>query len=167
MLAQAGVGDHGSDSSGLDEADIAPFVQLVHGDLGTMERVISAMERRAIDMTPEDRLQFVVFVFGLFHFKMAAADAIWRLLVTPKDARKDPTSFMAFVERLRPKSSNKLINNAKFREHQEKRQSLLTDPGAQENWESGRQTPKMERPGAPSICSGARRSSVLMPRSIK
>ncbi|KAI0703413.1 hypothetical protein BC835DRAFT_1410692 [Cytidiella melzeri] len=100
MLGQAAVGKHGAEISGLEEINIAQFVQLVHGDLGTMER-------------------FVVFVFGLFHFKMAAADAIWRILVTPMDARKDPTGFMAFVSCLRPKSANKLINNAGFREQHE------------------------------------------------
>ncbi|KAI0683212.1 hypothetical protein BC835DRAFT_1423521 [Cytidiella melzeri] len=119
MLGQAAVGKHGAEISGLEEINIAQFVQLVHGDLETMERVISAMDRRAIEMAPEDQLQFVVFVFGLFHFKMAAADAIWRILVTPMDARKDPTGFMAFVSCLRPKSANKLINNAGFREQHE------------------------------------------------
>ncbi|KAI0683413.1 hypothetical protein BC835DRAFT_1295982, partial [Cytidiella melzeri] len=119
MLGQAAVGKHGAEISGLEEINIAQFVQLVHGDLGTMERVISAMDRRAIEMAPEDRLQFVVFVFGLFHFKMVAADAIWRILVTPMDARKDPTGFMAFVSCLRPKSANKLINNVGFCEQHE------------------------------------------------
>lgn len=116
MLGQAGVGSHGANVSGLEEVDISPYVQLVHGDLGTMERVLSAMERRAIDMTPEDRLQFIVFVFGLFHFKMAAADAIWRILVTPANARKDSASFWDIVRRLRPKMANHLVNNATFRE---------------------------------------------------
>ena len=63
MLGQTGVGSHGAEVSGLEEVDISPFVQLVHGDLSTMERVMSAMDRRAIDMTPEDRLQFIIFVF--------------------------------------------------------------------------------------------------------
>ncbi|KAI0682096.1 hypothetical protein BC835DRAFT_1409649 [Cytidiella melzeri] len=56
------------------------------------------MERRAIDLTPTSRLQFV----------MAAADAIWRILVSPDSARKDTSSFMAFVTKLRPASSGKL-----------------------------------------------------------
>lgn len=116
MLRQAGVGKSGADGFGSEEVDISPYVQLVHGDLGTMERILSAMRRRAIDVTPEDRLQFVIPVFGLFHFKMAAADAIWRIVVSPALARKDSTSFMAFTEQLRPKGANKLINNAGFRE---------------------------------------------------
>ncbi|KAI0685126.1 hypothetical protein BC835DRAFT_1290988, partial [Cytidiella melzeri] len=94
------------------EINIAQFVQLVHGDFGTMEQVITAMDQSAIEMAPEDRLQFVFFVFGLLHFKMAAADAIWWVLVTPMDARKDVRGFMAFVSCLCSKSANKLINNA-------------------------------------------------------
>ncbi|KAI0692170.1 hypothetical protein BC835DRAFT_1407126 [Cytidiella melzeri] len=120
MLAQAGVGE--ADAQGetsVDMTDLGDMVQLIHEDLGTMEWVISAMERRAIDLTPTSRLQFVVFVFSLFHFKMAAADAIWRILVSPDSARKDTTSFMAFVTKLRPASSGKLTNNVLFREQHE------------------------------------------------
>ncbi|KAI0685471.1 hypothetical protein BC835DRAFT_1290048, partial [Cytidiella melzeri] len=120
MLAQASVGDTDAISKAdEDMTDIEDVVQLIHGDLGTMERVLSAMDRRAIDLTPTAWLQFVVFVFGLFHFKMAAADAIWRLLVSPDTARKDPTSFMAFVGKLRPARTGKLTNNASFREQHE------------------------------------------------
>ncbi|KAI0681765.1 hypothetical protein BC835DRAFT_1311785 [Cytidiella melzeri] len=120
MLAQASV-DNADAISKVDEdmTDIEDVVQLIHGDLGTMERVLSAMDRRAIDLTPTARLQFVVFVFSLFHFKMAAADAIWRLLISPDTARKDPTSFMAFVGKLRPARTGKLTNNASFREQHE------------------------------------------------
>ncbi|KAI0761224.1 hypothetical protein BC629DRAFT_1294761, partial [Irpex lacteus] len=123
MLDQAGVGDsetHAADSdSDAEMTDIGNVVQLVHGDLGTMERVLSAMERRGIDLTPTQRLQFVVFVFGLFHLKMAAADAIWRLLVTPTAARNNSGSFWAIVEKLRPTRTGKLTNNASFREQHE------------------------------------------------
>ncbi|KAI0699966.1 hypothetical protein BC835DRAFT_1267159, partial [Cytidiella melzeri] len=120
MLTQAGVGDAETAAKAKTEmADIGDMVQLVHGDLGTMERVLSAMERRAIDVTSTARLQFVVFVFGLFHLKMAAADALWRLLVTPEQSRKDTTSFMSFVAKLRPTRTGKLTNNATFREQHE------------------------------------------------
>lgn len=120
MLEQAGVGDSEIIQSAEDEmTDIGNVVQLVHGDLGTMERVLTAMERRGIDLTPAQRLQFVVFVFGLFHLKMAAADAIWRLMVAPTAARKDPGSFWAIVEKLRPTRTGKLMNNATFREQHE------------------------------------------------
>ncbi|KAI0694530.1 hypothetical protein BC835DRAFT_1406425 [Cytidiella melzeri] len=120
MLAQAGVREADAEGeTSVDMTDLGDMVQLIHEDLGTMEWVISAMERRAIDLTPTSRLQFVVFVFSLFHFKMAAADAIWRILVSPDSARKDTTSFMAFVTKLRPASSGKLTNNVLFREQHE------------------------------------------------
>ncbi|KAI0705899.1 hypothetical protein BC835DRAFT_1403706 [Cytidiella melzeri] len=120
MLAQAGVGD--ADAVGETSAnmtDLGDIVQLIHSNLGTMEQVLSAMERRAINLTPTAQLQFVVFVFGLFHFKMVAADAIWHIPVSPDSARKDATSFMAFINKLRPASSGKLTNNASFRKQHE------------------------------------------------
>ncbi|KAI0083688.1 hypothetical protein BDY19DRAFT_899903 [Irpex rosettiformis] len=120
MLEQSAVGDaQTAQGADINMTDLGNVVQLVHGDLGTMERVLSAMERRAIDLTATSRLQFVVFVFGLFHLKMAAADAIWRLLVAPPTARKDPGSFWAIVEKLRPTRTGKLTNNASFREQHE------------------------------------------------
>lgn len=130
MFRQAGVGapsgGTGSERSAPDGlVDISDFVTLVHGDLGTYERVLSAVRRRSVEFTPYDRLQSVVFVIGLFHLKMAAADAIWRLLVAPQGARSDDTSFMRLVGKLRPRESSRLVANAKFRQQHE----LIGDVG--------------------------------------
>ncbi|KAI9066923.1 hypothetical protein FKP32DRAFT_1551960, partial [Trametes sanguinea] len=122
MLTQAGLGDPARPArarSGMPVEDISQHVVLVSGDLGTYERVLTAQRRRAQELTPFNRLQYVVFVPGLFHFKMAAADAIWRILVTPADARTDSTSFAKLFARLRPNESSRLINNAKFRQQHE------------------------------------------------
>lgn len=118
MLAQAGVGDPADPGRFApdDLTDISEFVQLVHGDLGTMDKVISAMERWAIELSPRDRLQFITFVLGLFHLKMAAADAIWRILVTPIAARADQTSFFSLVGKLRPRETARLSKTPKFRQ---------------------------------------------------
>ncbi|CDO76158.1 hypothetical protein BN946_scf184740.g1 [Trametes cinnabarina] len=121
MYKQTGLGD-GEDGS----VDISEFVTLVHGDLGTYERVLSAKRRRSIEDTPYERLQSVVFIIGLFHLKMAAADALWRLLVGPDKARVDETSFMRLVGRLRPKESSRLVANAKFRQQHELISHVLT-----------------------------------------
>ncbi|KAI1781686.1 hypothetical protein LXA43DRAFT_908048 [Ganoderma leucocontextum] len=118
IFDQAGLGnprDH-TDGSRVNPEE---FVVLVHGDLGTCERVTSGLHRRSQERTPYDRLQSVVFVPGLFHLKMAAADAIWRLLVSPDGARSDDTSFMKLAGELRPNESSKLVNNAKFRQQHE------------------------------------------------
>ncbi|KAI0641186.1 hypothetical protein C8Q79DRAFT_1032243 [Trametes meyenii] len=126
MFTQAGIGDPSYTGtqmrphSGAPVEDISQYVTLVHGDLGTYERVLTAQRRRRQELTPYTRLQHVVFVPGLFHFKMAAADAIWRTLVTAKpDARADETSFARIMGQLRPRESMRLVNNAKFRQQHE------------------------------------------------
>ncbi len=116
MYAQTGVGDSHEDPR---VKDIAEYVTLVHGDLGSYEHVRSAMRRRLQENTPFLRLQSVVFVPGLFHLKMAAADAIWRALVAPTGARQDATSFMRIAAKLRPAESSRLVSNASFRQQHE------------------------------------------------
>ncbi|KAI0635613.1 hypothetical protein C8Q77DRAFT_1169779 [Trametes polyzona] len=124
ILRQAGLGDPEtappvfSPSGNLPE-DISQLVILFGGNLGTYERVLSALRRRSVEHTPYERLQFMVFILGLFHLKMAAADTIWRLLVTPEGARKDETGFYKIAAKLRPNTSSHIIANAKFREQHE------------------------------------------------
>lgn len=121
IFKQAGLGNpfnSGSDSSSK-QVDPTEFAILVHGDLGTCERVLSGLWRCSQEQNPYDRLQSVVFIPRLFHLKMAAADAIWRALVSPKGAREDDTSFMKLAGELRPNESLRLVNNAKFRQQHE------------------------------------------------
>ena len=92
---------------------------LIFEDLGAYEHLLSAIRRRAQEMDPISHLQFIVFILGLFHLKIAAADATWRIFVAPSDARKDPTSFGKLLNLLRPHDSSKLIANAKFRQQHE------------------------------------------------
>ncbi|KAJ7939849.1 hypothetical protein B0H13DRAFT_2457922 [Mycena leptocephala] len=68
------------------------YVVLFFGDLGTAERVQGILLRHSIESTPWLRYQFVIFVMGFFHLKMACADAIWRIFIEPKDARVDPNT---------------------------------------------------------------------------
>ena len=109
----------GNSSALEDSVDAEEFVEIMHGDLGTYEQVLSAIRRRSVEDTEYDRLQGVVFAIGLFHFKMAAADAIWRIHVLPDGAWIDETSFFQLVCKLRPSESSRLIHNAKFRQQHE------------------------------------------------
>ncbi|KIJ91012.1 hypothetical protein K443DRAFT_14752 [Laccaria amethystina LaAM-08-1] len=77
-------------------------VVLFFGDLATFEHVMAILQRWSIEGTPWHRFQFVIFVMGVFHLKMAAADAIWRILIEPKTACEDATSLIAFVALHRP-----------------------------------------------------------------
>ncbi|KAJ7872617.1 hypothetical protein B0H14DRAFT_3083616 [Mycena olivaceomarginata] len=91
------------------------FVILFHGDLGTDERILSLLQRCSIEETPWHRYQGVIYVMGLFHLKMAAADAIWRIFLEPKTGSEDPTSLMHFVALLRPKETEKIGSDPGFR----------------------------------------------------
>ncbi|KAI0741659.1 hypothetical protein C8Q80DRAFT_1123500 [Daedaleopsis nitida] len=127
MFSQAGVGDPSRSAGGSDSVvDLTEFVTIIHGDLGTYERVLSALHRRSVERSEYERLQSVVFAMGLFHFKMAAANAIWRIHVTPEKARVDDTSFMKIVGKLRPRDSSRLITSAKFRQQHELIHQVLT-----------------------------------------
>lgn len=101
------------DDETLDE--LMEFVVLFHGDLGTGERLSGAQLQRSIETSPFRRLQFVIFVFGLFHLKMACADAIWRMFIRTPLARLDDTSVMAHVGILRTKETGKITSNPRFR----------------------------------------------------
>lgn len=100
LLQQGGVGHPTDDDDSEWESNlvnIAEYVVLFWGDLGTGERINSLLEQRSIEATPWRRYQFVVFVMGLFHLKMACADALWRIFIEPKAARDDVNSLMSFV----------------------------------------------------------------------
>lgn len=98
--------------------DISDYVVLFHGDLGTMERVLAALRARSIEDTAWRRLQFVVFIPGLFHFKMACVDGIWRVFIKPKDARGENT-LMQYIGLLRPKETGKYSSSPTFRQMHE------------------------------------------------
>ncbi|KAJ7733399.1 hypothetical protein DFH07DRAFT_944866 [Mycena maculata] len=91
------------------------YVVLFFGDLGTAERVEGIFLRRSIESTPWLRYQFVIFVMGFFHLKMACADAIWRIFIEPKSAREDLNSLMAYVAQHRPRETGKIGSNPGFR----------------------------------------------------
>ncbi|KAJ6583724.1 hypothetical protein B0H10DRAFT_1726955, partial [Mycena sp. CBHHK59/15] len=118
FLEQGGVGDPSEDKEGNWERNVLSiilYVVLLHGDLGTGERIMSLLQRRSIEDTPWRRYQYVIYIMGLFHLKMAAADAIWRIFIEPKTGREDPTSLMHFVALHRPKETGKIGSDPGFR----------------------------------------------------
>ncbi|RDX48735.1 hypothetical protein OH76DRAFT_1351984 [Lentinus brumalis] len=113
LFKQGGVGDPGDSRTPV--TDVGDHVILVHGDLATCERVQSVQDSRRVEKTPFRRLQPVVFCMGLFHLKMACADAIWKVFIQPADAREDETSLMAYVAEIRPKETGKIASKPGFR----------------------------------------------------
>ncbi|PPQ76588.1 hypothetical protein CVT26_012793 [Gymnopilus dilepis] len=116
LLNQGGIGDPHDDSfDSQGDVDMSESVLLVHGDLLTKERLDSVRTSRAIEETPKRRFQFAIFVPGLFHFKMACVDALWRTWIQPTAARTDPNSLYQHVGILRPKETGKVGTNPGFR----------------------------------------------------
>ncbi|GLB39303.1 hypothetical protein LshimejAT787_0604650 [Lyophyllum shimeji] len=112
LFSQGGIGD-GTDNPHVQ--NINNSVVLVFGDLLTGERIRSLMESRSEEPTPRRRLQFVVYVMGLFHLKMACADAIWRVFIHPAQARKEDNALIKHISQIRPKETGKIESNPGFR----------------------------------------------------
>ncbi|KAI6097401.1 hypothetical protein EV401DRAFT_1816082, partial [Pisolithus croceorrhizus] len=94
LLRQDGIEDpavmlevnYGSD---VDLLGASEHVILIHGDLGTGERLQAAQLRRSIESTAWNRLQHVMFILGLFHLKMACANVLWHCFIQPSAACED------------------------------------------------------------------------------
>ncbi|KAH8978758.1 hypothetical protein EDB86DRAFT_2815527, partial [Lactarius hatsudake] len=93
LLRQGGLGDPtepGFNTHG--DVDISEFVLLIHGDLLTKERLDTIRDLRQIEDTPKNRFQYVVFPPGLFHYKMACVNALWRTYLQSKEGHEDINS---------------------------------------------------------------------------
>lgn len=112
LLEQTGLGEYESPTPTIP---LDSRVLLFHGDLGTGDRINSARQRRSIEASPRDRLQYVVFIMGLFHTKMACAETIWRTFLKEPKARPHNTSFYSDLKILRPRDSSSLSSTFKFR----------------------------------------------------
>ena len=56
-------------------------------------------------------LDFVIFVMGLFHFKMACANAIWRLFIGATKCRTDALSLIEMIGQIRPRQMGKFTSS--------------------------------------------------------
>ncbi|THU94764.1 hypothetical protein K435DRAFT_860227 [Dendrothele bispora CBS 962.96] len=121
LSKQGGVGDPNdagiSDPGNKKRIDLGNHVVLLFGDLGVGERVESLLRSRSEEKTRWRRLQGLVYVLGLFHVKMACADAVWRTFIEPARARNesDDYSLMADVKVLRPRETGKISSKPGFR----------------------------------------------------
>ncbi|EEB91509.1 hypothetical protein MPER_10117 [Moniliophthora perniciosa FA553] len=91
------------------------MVMLVFGDLGVGQQLESLLESRRVEDTPWRRRQFVVFVMGLFHVKMACADALWRIYLKSGSDTEDPLCLEKLVQQIRPLETKRIKSNPGFR----------------------------------------------------
>ena len=123
MFRQAGIGDPTDpDDEDHDPAsnehlrELGNSVIIVFGDLLTGQHVRSLLESRSIEPTPWRRMQFIVFGMGLFHLKMACADAIWRVFIRSNSSTSssDTNTLMEHVSQIRPKETGKISSKPGF-----------------------------------------------------
>ena len=105
LAEQGGVGDPNDPETQNEVVDITPYVILLHGDLGTGDHLLSIQSRCAIKKSAWNRFQFAVFVPGLFHLKMACANALWHIFIQPPEGRVDDTCLMHDISKLCPKET--------------------------------------------------------------
>jgi len=101
--------------AGIDRKKAELFVTICSGDLGVLERVESVKEYRRIESDFYETLQFVITIPGLFHVKMAAADAMFRTYCEPKAFHESPGSVYELFKMLNLKEHHKLSKNPPFR----------------------------------------------------
>jgi hypothetical protein len=112
FFRQAGVGDPNDNQHSFSPNN---QVILVSGDLLTIQHLRSLQESRAEEATSWRRMQFAVPVMGLFHLKMACADALWRIFIHNKSTKADANNLMARVSQIRPKETRKIETKPGFR----------------------------------------------------
>ena len=113
IFCQAGIGNQSEDPH---VEDIGDHVVLVSGDLLTGDRIRSLLESWSVEETKMRRLNFIIYVMGLFHFKMACADAIWRLFIGAVKGHTDTSSLIELIGQIRPRQTGKFTgSNPGFR----------------------------------------------------
>ncbi|KAG8710060.1 hypothetical protein FRC11_004920 [Ceratobasidium sp. 423] len=107
------------EQGGVKTEDLEEYVILCHGDLGTGKNIASLQASRCIEKTARRRLQYIIFICGWFHTRMAMADALWRLWIEPERPRTGhathPHSIFQLCALLRPREIGKISTNPGFR----------------------------------------------------
>jgi hypothetical protein len=113
LLCQGGIGEpEDKQFDPENDVDMSEHILLIHSDLLTKEQLDAVQDSCSIKVTPKRRFQYVVFLPGLFHFKMAYA--LWRTWVQPKESRVDENSLFQHVGILRPDDTGKFGTNPSF-----------------------------------------------------
>jgi hypothetical protein len=93
FLRQGGIGEQSLIGKEMI-LDIGNSVIMFHGDLSMMERLQSLSLYRSIEDSPFQRCQYIIFIPGMFHLKMVAVEAIWKLFISHELKHHDEMSLV-------------------------------------------------------------------------
>ncbi|KAF8327707.1 uncharacterized protein EI90DRAFT_3126663 [Cantharellus anzutake] len=96
------------DQSGIAKGVFEKYVVLIHGDLGTMEKIEAILNSRQIEEDVFERMHYLLPIPGLFHVRMACVDAINRIYATGDGLRSDPNGLYKHLCLLFPNDLSKL-----------------------------------------------------------
>jgi hypothetical protein len=114
LMEQGGMSDNSDPEWVTQNVDISKYVVLFFGDLGTAERIEALLEWRSLENTAVSRFQLVIFVLGLFHLKMACADAIWHIFLEKPRACDDENSLIHLLALHCPRETGKIRSTPGF-----------------------------------------------------
>ncbi|KAF8327241.1 uncharacterized protein EI90DRAFT_2928892 [Cantharellus anzutake] len=81
---------------------------LVHGDLGSLEKIETILQSRCIEEDVLERMHYLLPIPGLFHVRMACVDAINRIHTMGHNLRNDPNGLYKKLAHLFPNDVAKL-----------------------------------------------------------
>jgi len=111
FFLQSGIGDP---NRTLGAQDPQNRVILISGDLLTIKHLHSLQMSHVEESTPWGCVQFMVVVMGLFHLKMACADAIWQIFIHNKAKELGPNDLITHIGQIWPKETCKIETKPGF-----------------------------------------------------
>jgi hypothetical protein len=104
---------------GINDSMLEEHVVLIHGDLGTGEKIWHLQISRSIEETAKNRLQYAIWIPGFFHIEMAMTDTLWRNYLKHQDPGSgkplDPCSIFHLCGLTRPRETKKLATGPDHR----------------------------------------------------
>ena len=92
------------------------YVTLVHRDLSTKERIDALRKMRVTEHNAKNCLDWVLFIPGMFHFKMACTNAFWWIHVLPALGCGNPAGFFEYIHHLHPWETGKFVSKPGFQQ---------------------------------------------------
>src|SRR5260370_42494189 len=99
LLQQSGI---------VDEGIFEKYMILIHGDLGSLEKIEMILDSRCIEEGIMERMHYLLPILGLFHVRMACVDAINRIHASGNNLCMDLNGLYKWLTHLYPNDISKL-----------------------------------------------------------